>query len=147
MQNIGFYIYGIFIGALGGIHIPINGAFGARIGSALVATWVFFGVAFVLSSVAMVIDWNRPAIQSLSSVPVWFYLAGAISVIVVSGGTFLIPKIGAVNLFVLVLSSQLISRSVISHFGLLESPVTPINVVRVIGFLFLIVGAVLVVKR
>jgi transporter family-2 protein len=65
---------------------------------------------------------------------------------VVSSNTFLIPRIGAVNMFVVVLSFQLVSRMVISHFGWLESPVGPITLVKVIGCVFLLVGALLVVR-
>ena len=146
-QLLGYYLFAILVGALGGIHIPINGALGARINSTLVAVFTFYGVAFVLISIACLVRWEADAFRALGTVPRWYFIAGMISVVVVGGGTFLIPRIGAVNLFVLILSAQLIVRSIISHFGLLESPVTPITWIKALGALFLIFGAYLIVRR
>lgn len=145
--TLGYYLYAILVGLLGGMHIPINGALGARINSTLLATFIFFGIAFFLASIALIVKWDQEAFRALGLVPKWYYLAGVISVIVVSSGTFLVTKIGAINLFVLILSSQLITRSIISHFGWLESPVSPISWIKVLGAVFLVVGALLVVKK
>lgn len=142
-----YFLFAICIGALGGVHIPINGALGHRIGNPLVATFTFYGIAFVLISVVCLATWDPQAFRALATVPRWYFIAGLISVVVVGGGTFLIPRIGAVNLFVLILSAQLIVRSIISHFGWLESPVTPITWVKVVGAVFLVIGAILVVRR
>ena len=45
----------IFTGALGAIHVPINGSLGVRIGSPLVATFTFYAVALaVIGGVCLV---------------------------------------------------------------------------------------------
>lgn len=147
LQVIGYYLFALLVGALGGIHIPISGAMGHRIGSTLVAIFVFFGVAFSLAAIGAFIQMDRGAFAGLRSVPWWYFLAGVISVVVVGGSTFLIPRIGAVHLFVMVFTAQLIVRSIISHFGWLESPVSPITGLKVLGAVLLVIGATLVVRR
>lgn len=137
----------IFSGALGGIHVPINGALSMRIQSTMMATWTFYGIAFALNTVWILIYWDRSAFMALASVPRWYFIAGVISLVVVASGTYLMPRLGAVNVFVLVLSSQMILRMVISHFGWLDSPIAPINIAKLIGALFLILGAILVVRN
>ena len=137
----------IFIGMLGGIHIPINGAFGSRINSPMVATFIFYGIAFLIISLVVLIRWDPEPFKMLTTIPRWYFIAGVISVVVVGGGTFLIPRIGAVNLFVLILCSQLIVRSIISHFGWLESPVSPITWVKMSGAILVILGTFLIIKR
>ena len=135
-------------GALGGIHVPINGALGARIGSALVATLTFYGVAFLVIAAANALLLDRAALASLARVPAWTYLLpGVISVLVVGANTYLIPRLGAVNLFVLVVASQLVVRSAISHFGWLASPVDPIGWQKVVGAALGFGGAILVVRN
>ena len=141
-----YYLLAMAAGILGGIHVPINGALGARIDSPLVATFTFYGIAFLVISAVCAVTFDRPAFVALATAPRWYYLAGVISVVVVTSNTYLIPRLGAVNMFVVVLSLQLVSRMVISHFGWLESPVSPITVFKVIGCLFLLVGALLVVR-
>lgn len=142
-----FYVsLAVLAGALGGIHVPINGALGARINSALVATFTFYGVAFVIITVVVLLSWDAPAWRSLLAMPRWYLVAGVISVVVVGISTFLIPRLGAVNLFVIVVASQLSVRMVLSHFGWLESPVNPISPTKLLGGALLLVGAILVVR-
>ena len=147
LQLTSWILLAVFSGALGGIHVPINGALSMRIQSTMVATWTFYGIAFALNTVVVLMQWDRSAFVALASVPRWYFIAGVISLFVVASGTYLMPRLGAVNVFVLVLSSQMILRMVISHFGWLDSPIAPVNMFKLLGALFLIAGAILVVKN
>lgn len=145
-QYIGYYVLAVLAGIMGGIHVPINAALGSKIQSSLVATFTFYGIAFLLISVICLFTWERDAFAALDTVPRWYFVAGVISVFVIVTSTFLIPRIGAINLFVIVLSLQMISRTVISHFGWLESPVSSLTWIKAAGSVLLIVGAILVVR-
>ena len=147
LQMLPFYLLAALVGILGGIHVPINGALGARINSTLVATFTFYGIAFVLISTLCLLAREREAFLALREAPRWYFLAGAISVVVVGSSTFLIPRIGAIHLFVIVLSMQMVSRMVISHFGWLESPISAISPYKLLGAVFLLLGAVLVIRN
>ena len=146
MQELFYTLMAVAIGALGGIHIPINGALGSRIHSVLVATFTFYGIAFSLIALVSLLSWDTKAFAALKTIPPWYFISGVISVIVVSGNTFLMPRIGAVNVFVLTFTAQMLVRMFISHFGLLESPVNPITAAKLIGGGLLVVGAVLIVR-
>jgi transporter family-2 protein len=141
-----YYLLAMMVGILGGIHVPINGALGTRIGSTLVATFTFYGIAFLLIALICALTYDRAAFAALAGAPRWYFLAGIISVVVVGTSTYLIPRMGAVNLFVVVLSLQLISRMVISHLGWLDSPVNAITVYKLLGGALLLIGSVLVVR-
>ncbi|MBI4082171.1 MAG: DMT family transporter [Candidatus Lambdaproteobacteria bacterium] len=147
-QETWFYLgLAVANGMLSAVHVPINGALGYKIGSPLVATFAFYATAFAVISVLSVIFWDARAFRELAVVPRWYYLAGLISVAVVGSSTFLIPRIGALNLFVIVLTAQLLGRALISHFGWLESPITPFSLHRALGAVLLIAGALLVVRK
>lgn len=141
------YALAVGIGILGGIHVPINGALGDRIQSPLLATVIFYSIGLTLIGVVYLLAGNREALLALKEAPRWYFLAGAISAVVVGSSTFLIPRIGAVNLFVIVIALQMISRMVISHYGWLESPVAAISPFKILGALMLLAGAVLVVRN
>jgi bacterial/archaeal transporter family-2 protein len=143
---VGYYLLAMLAGILGGIHVPINGALGARIDNPLVATFTFYGIGFGVISLLCAATFDRAAFAALGGAPRWYYIAGVISVAVVSTNTFLIPRLGALNMFVVVLSCQLISRMVIAHFGWLESPVSTISGLKLAGCLLLIAGSLLVVR-
>ncbi len=137
----------ILTGALGAIHVPINGALGARIQSTAVATFTFYGVAFLIIAGFTLLTTERESIRQLGRVPVWLYLVpGIISVVVVASGTFLMPRLGAVNVFVITVFAQTLVRVMISHYGWLESPVDPITVPKLAGAAMVALGAVLVVR-
>ena len=137
----------IFTGALGAIHVPINGALGARIQSATVATFTFYGIAFLLIAGVTLLTNERESIRQLARVPVWLYLTpGAISVLVVGSGTFLMPRLGAVNVFVITVFAQTFVRVLISHYGWLASPVDPISAPKLAGAAMVALGAFLVVR-
>lgn len=137
----------ILTGALGAIHVPINGALGARIQSTAVATFTFYGVAFLVIACFILLTTERNSLRQLSGVPVWLYLVpGIISVVVVASGTFLMPRLGAVNVFVITVFAQTLVRVAISHFGWLASPVDPISAPKIAGAAMVALGAVLVVR-
>jgi len=137
----------ILTGALGAIHVPINGALGARIQSTAVATFTFYGVAFLIIACVTLLTTERQSIRQLASVPVWLYLLpGIISVVVVASGTFLMPRLGAVNVFVITVFAQTVVRVAISHYGWLASPVDPISAPKLAGAAMVALGAVLVVR-
>lgn len=137
----------IVSGALGAIHVPINGALGARIQSTAVATFTFYGVAFLIIAGITFLTSERAALKNLGNVPLWLYIVpGVISVVVVASGTYLMPRLGAVNVFVITVFAQTLVRVVISHFGWLESPVDPITAPKLAGAAMVALGAVLVVR-
>jgi transporter family-2 protein len=142
-----YVVIAILTGALGAIHVPINGALGARIQSTAVATFTFYGVAFLIIACVTLLTTERESIRQLARVPVWLYLVpGIISVVVVASGTFLMPRLGAVNVFVITVFAQTLVRVAISHYGWLASPVDPISASKLAGAIMVAVGAVLVVR-
>ena len=146
--TLAFYLLlSIVVGALGAVHVPINGALGARIQSTVAATFVFYGVAFLLIAALAFLTADRAAFRALPDVPTWYLvLPGLISVAVVGGHTFLIPRFGAINVFVVAVFAQTAVRVLISHFGWLESPVDPISVPKLVGAGMVALGSVFVVR-
>lgn len=72
--------------------------------------------------------------------------ARSISVAVVASGTFLMPRLGAVNVFVITVFAQTTVRVAISHYGWLASPVDPVSTQKLAGAAMVALGAVLVVR-
>jgi len=146
--SLSFYLLlSILVGALGAVHVPINGALGARIQSTVVATFVFYATAFLVIAAVTLFTFERDAFRSLPHTPAWYLLLpGLISVAVVGGNTFLIPRFGAINVFVVAVFAQTAVRVVISHFGWFESPVDPISAPKLLGAGMVALGSVLVVR-
>ncbi|NNL86190.1 MAG: DMT family transporter [Myxococcales bacterium] len=138
----------ILAGLLGSVHVPLNGALGVRVQSALVATFSFYGAAFLAIAALLLASGHRGSLAALRDVPpAYVVLPGLISVAVVGTNTYLIPRLGAVNLVVITVAAQLIGRAAISHFGWLASPVDPVTWSKFLGALLVAGGAFLVVRH
>jgi transporter family-2 protein len=64
----------------------------------------------------------------------------------VFGIAWLIPQIGAQQMTVMLLTGQILSAMLLSHFGWLGSPVQPVTLTNVTGALLLIGGVFLATK-
>lgn len=81
----------------------------------------FFAIALITALLIFVITGEYDTISKIKGIPVYLYLPGAISVFMILGTTFLIPKIGAKKFFILRVSGQIIMAIIVGHFGILGS--------------------------
>ncbi|MEO8116740.1 MAG: DMT family transporter [Bacteroidota bacterium] len=134
-----------------GMMIPFQSAMNAQLGKALqspyyAALTVFIVAAIGLLIYIMLMRYNIPASIQFSAAPKWSYLGGLL------GGAYILlivicaPKLGIGNVTVLVLLGQILSAIVIDQFGLLNSPLHPVNWQRILGVILVIAGVYLVKK-
>ena len=142
-MQLNFYIIlSLAMGAMLSIYLPMNSSVSKYLGSPVTANITFFSVALVTSVVIFAAWGDYRTIFRIKDVPVWLYLTGVVSAFMVLGTTFLIPKVGVRNLFILTVSGQILMAIVVSHFGLLGTPKDPITLKKGIGAVFIIVGIV-----
>ena len=126
-----------------GIGIPIlaalNAALGKFIGSPIAAATILFSVAFLSTSILLLA--TGPAIiQNAANAPKHLFLAGLLVAFYVLSITFIAPKFGVGNAVFFVLLGQLISASLIDHFGLFGASVSPLSLVRSLGISVMALG-------
>ena len=73
-------------------------------------------------------------------------LAGAMGASLVFGIAWIIPQIGAQQMTVMLLTGQILSAMLLSHFGWLGSPVQPVTLMNVVGALLMIGGVFLATR-
>ncbi len=144
------FIYAIVM-FMAGVGIPIMGALsgglGARLQSPALAAVILFVVGFVIAVVYLFMVEGIPRSIPNVSIPIQYYLGGVFIIFYTLSITYIGPKFGIGNAVCFVLLGQLISMSVIDHFGLLSSLQYSITLQRFAGLLFMAVGVFLVVKR
>ena len=64
----------------------------------------------------------------------------------VFGIAWIIPQIGAQQMTVMLLTGQILSAMLLSHFGWLGSPVQPVNMMNALGALLMIGGVFLATR-
>ena len=143
----GFYIlFALLIGAISAIYLPMNSSVSRYLGSPLTANITFYLVALVTSIVLFACLGDFSTLGNIRRVPPYLYLTGFVSAFIILAITFLIPILGARKLVILSITGQLIMAMIVSHLGVLESPVDPINFRKVAGAALLILGAVVSVS-
>ncbi len=117
------------------VHSPYQAAFF----SFLVGTLIL-GVVVLMQTGA------RPQLQELTAVPYWLWIGGLLGAFGVSVAIILAPRLGAVNLTIVIVCGQLLAALVLDHFGWLGFEKHSINWQRVSGVLLVIAGLILTVK-
>jgi transporter family-2 protein len=134
---------------LAGIGIPIlatlNARLGARIGSPAVAATVVFSVALVAGLVVMALTSGTSPVSKLAGQPPYLFTAGLFMAFYVLSVTIIAPKFGVGNAIFCVLLGQMISATIIDHFGL-GAAVRALDLTRGAGLALMAGGLFLILK-
>jgi len=136
-------IYYSALALAAGVGVPImasiSSELGLRLSSTTTAATILFLGAFIISLSASLIS-GVPALKAFQSAPAYLYVGGFFVAFYVLSITWLIPKFGVGNSIFLVLLGQIISASLIDHFGLLNAPATPLSNTRLLGIALMVIG-------
>ena len=145
MNAVPYMFAAVIAGALISAQPPMNAILARHVASALGATAISTGIAFLCIVVVLALvggaDFSR---QTLATVPWWVFLAGAFGAVFVAAGVIVAPVTGALVFFVCVIAGQLIGSSLADHFGAFGLAVREVSAMRFAGIGLVVVGAVLV---
>ena len=79
-------------------------------------------------------------------VPWYAYGAGLLGLIIVGSIGYVVPRLGVAKGFTLIVASQFLIASLIDHFGFFGATVRPMEVTRLLGLCFMLLGVWLVVR-
>ena len=144
-------IFYVLLMCVAGCGIPVmaalNGGLGSKLDSPALATSILFIVGAVVSLAYLILSGGIPKSSIEQSIPIVFYMGGLFVVFYILSITWVIPRFGVANAISLVLLGQLLSMTVINHFGLFGSLQNSISGPRVGGLALMIVGVLLTVGR
>ncbi|MEH6446532.1 MAG: DMT family transporter [Oceanospirillaceae bacterium] len=136
-----YIIFALLIGVVSSFYMPMNASVAKRLGSSLTASISFYLVALVTSAVLFICFGEHETLYKFKSVPPYLLLTGVFSAFIVLSITFLIPILGVRKLTTLTIAGSIITAMIVSHFGVLTSPVDPITFKKVAGATLLFLGA------
>jgi bacterial/archaeal transporter family-2 protein len=135
--------------ALGAV-LPIQAAINARLaktaGSPVMSAFVSFAVGTIALMLFLIItgQFNFRFISANS--PWWIWTGGLLGTFFVAGIVVLLPRLGVVLSFSLVLAGQMFVAIIVDQFGWLGVAVREISPGKIIGSILLIVGVILIRK-
>jgi bacterial/archaeal transporter family-2 protein len=124
----------------------MNGKVGAVIANPRVGNAVFWCIGAVTAILIGLSGWQSGALSSLRNVNPLLLTAGAMGATLVFGIAWIIPQIGAGPMTMMLLGGQILSGMLLSHYGLLGSPVQPLTMINVVGALVMIGGIFLATR-
>lgn len=142
------YLYGltVVLGVVLTVHLAMNAAVGAVLGNPRVGNALFWTIGAITAIVIGLTGWRAGALSALGQVNPVLLTAGALGASLVFGIAWLIPQIGAGPLTLCLLLGQILSSMVISHYGMLGSPVQPMSPINIVGAIVMFAGVLLATR-
>jgi transporter family-2 protein len=144
MKFIVFFTIGIIAGSMISVQSVLNSALGKKTGN-LGSVLILTIVSILLLLLLIILFPNTANLKSIPRVSEWYlYSGGVLGVAILAAPIFLIPRIGATSTLTAIVVGQLFLALIIDHFGFFGFPKIEINLIRTMGIVLLILGAVLI---
>jgi transporter family-2 protein len=131
----------------GAVQIAVQARLGDRVGSLeAVATASLIG-GLIAVSVLLVARRSLAGIGDAFAAPKWMLLGGVMSALIILAITVAGPRIGVVATTAVLIAAQFSLATVIDRFGWFGVERIAVSWPRVLGILFLFVGAALTLRR
>lgn len=144
----GLETFGVGIGVLAGLLLPIQTCLNSRlresVGSPFLSSLISFigGTVFLFIVTLCVNGSVLFPLSAFAQNPAWLWLGGLFGVIGLTTNIFIFPKIGGVQTAILPITGQIIMGLIIDTFGLFYSAQQTLNITRLLGILLVIAGVV-----
>ncbi len=140
-----FYLLSaVVIGAAFAAQPAINGAAAKILGSAFPVTVLSVAITLLASIIVMIVGRTTPSLETMAQLPWWVVIGGLVGLLVVGGGTMIVPVTGVAVFFVCLIAGQLFGSVLLDHIGAFGLPVREIGTMRLLGILFTFCGVFLV---
>jgi bacterial/archaeal transporter family-2 protein len=140
-----FLLLALIAGAAIPLQTGVNSQLAKWVGNPTLASTISFivgTVALLMYSFAMRIP--LPALSEFSQAPWWIWLGGLIGAFFIGTTTALASKMSIAVLVSLIITGQMLVSLLVDHFGWLGFEVHPVNIWRIVGAIFLIIGVALI---
>ncbi|MCS7004690.1 MAG: DMT family transporter [Cytophagales bacterium] len=140
------FLCGVAAATQSGINSQLRWALHSPIAAALVS----FLTGTILLFIIFLVFYDRSNLlpfQEWTKISWYKWTGGALGAFFVTVIILTAQKVGATNLFALIISGQLITALLYDHFGILGFKHHPISFIRLLGVAFLLLGAWLINKK
>jgi transporter family-2 protein len=133
----------MFLGVVLAVHLAMNGKVGSVLNNARVGNALFWSIGAIGAVAIGLTGWQSGSLDPLKHVHPLLLTAGLFGATLVFAIAWLIPQVGAGGLMIGLIAGQVIGGLVMSHYGLLGSPVQPVSLTKLIGVIVMIGGVVM----
>lgn len=140
-----FYILPFIAGIAMTTQAGVNSQLKSAIQDPFMAGFIsFITGTLVTGSVVLLSSRPSPTLQQLSSIEIYKYSGGLLGALFVTIIILSAHKIGATNMFSLIIAGQLIAALIFDHYGFIGFKVNQVQPYKLIGVVLLITGSYLI---
>jgi bacterial/archaeal transporter family-2 protein len=142
-----FYILAFLCGAIYPIQGSFNGKLLSHVGSPIITAIISFlaGLAgLVILGFVNKVHWQQ--LLLVKNAPWYAWTGGLLGAFYVATVVIVLPRLGTVLTFSLIVAGQLVLSIIMDHFGLLGNTVRELSLGRLAGIVLLVIGIVLIRK-
>lgn len=143
-------IFWIVMAFLAGTFLPIQAGMNNKLaktgGSPVYASMISFAVGMVALLIYILVTSQNFSFKGVREAPAYAWAGGILGAFYVTVIVFTFPKIGPGLTFGLVIAGQLLISMLMEHFQLMGAQPQSISIGRIMGFL-LIIGGVMMMKK
>ena len=142
-----FVIVAILIGMLMPIQSAINAVLTFELKRPFLAAMLSLSLGAFLMAMLALSQGELRDFGRLKNISPHLYLGGIMGALFVSSSLYFIPRMGATTMITCFVTGQMMGSLLLDHFGLFGLVVRPLNIEKLIGITFLLVGILLVMRK
>ena len=136
----------LIAGALLPLQASINAKLGKAATSAFHASMISFLVGTLTVALYILLTKQTVSWAGIKSAPAYAWLGGLLGAFYVTVVILAFPKLGPALTFGLVVTGQMFLSAIMEHFDILVAQQHSLNILRILGFLMVIGGVILIRK-
>ena len=141
-----FIVIALALGAVLPMQAAINSRLAKTAGSPIMSAFVSFAVGTIALMLFLILSGQFKFGFVSSQSPWWIWTGGLLGTFFVAGIVVLLPRLGVVLSFSLVLAGQMFAAILFDQFGWIGVAVREITAGKIVGVILLIAGVFLIRK-
>lgn len=141
--------FSILMAVIVGICLAVQPVVNATLGKAVttkVAAFHSVLISTAIIGIIIIFSGNFNEYYNIKNVSPLYWIGGVFGIAIVFLSIKIIPVLGSASAISIFISVQLITGVIINQFGLFGVPKIPIDLIKILGIIFLIIGAKMVVR-
>ena len=134
-------------GMMMAIQGSVNSILGEKIGLAETNFFVHITAAIILIIILLFFKNSEVDMEQFKNIPWYLYIGGILAVAITYGVMMSIPELGVAVATTSIVTMQVLTATVIDHFGIFGVEKIPFNWMKLAGIVFLAVGVRLLLHQ